>query len=635
MHPSSDKLELHSFDGFQVNRLAFTSALCRDKNLDGLIYFGVHTPSDIMLSNPLTSLVLVGQVCCLLIGGLYLRVWLKDRVRWDILFFSLTAFSLVGYANGEIQMMHAQSVDGFVRLLYWQHFFVWFSHVFFGLFVWFHFKAGNSWILWSGLGLRTVAFIISLLSQFSINFTEITGLKHIDFYGETLSIPVGTRNPLMVIAHAGTFLILIYCIITAVSHWRRGKRRDAAWFGGTVVIFVGGRFADVVLVMWGLVDFPLTSSPFFMGIVLSMAWELSSQAGRVQSLEKALVEKDVEAHKLLAELRVAEYAGHVGVWVREVATNRFMVSNEWREIFEYPGDEAITLEHVIERVHPDDLARLLDARPEIEDSTDAPDLVFRIVLPSGRERWVQSLRRVEKINGVASFVYGAIADITERRRAESAASDLGGLLIGAMETERARLARELHDDLSQRIALLSIKLHMLDTSTEAAIAEQVHSLSANIEEISNEVRRLSHQLHPSTLEQLGLESALRGFCRELNEAHKIKITLDCDSLPQTLSKNISLCMFRITQEALRNVVKHSGADAVTVTVRIKEDTLNLTVADDGEGFDPFANASRSSLGLISMNERVAALGGSLNIDSAVGKGTRIGASIDLSRVRRR
>jgi signal transduction histidine kinase len=132
------------------------------------------------------------------------------------------------------------------------------------------------------------------------------------------------------------------------------------------------------------------------------------------------------------------------------------------------------------------------------------------------------------------------------------------LLIGAMETERARLARELHDDLSQRIALLSIKLHMLDTSTEAAIAEQVHSLSANIEEISNEVRRLSHQLHPSTLEQLGLESALRGFCRELNEAHKIKITLDCDSLPQTLSKNISLCMFRITQEALRNVVKHSG-----------------------------------------------------------------------------
>ena len=584
-----------------------------------------------MFSNPLATLILVGQVSCLIIGALYLRVWLKDRSRRDILFFSISALSLVGYAACEIQMMHAQSVAGYVRALYIGHIFSWSSHVSFGLFVLFHFKSGNSWILWSGLGLRTAAFIITLFSEFTINFTEVTGLKSIEFYGETLSIPVGTRNPLMVIAHTGTFLILIYCIVTAVSVWRRGERRHAAWFGGSVVLFVGGRFADTMLVMWGFVDFPLTTSPFFMGIILSMAWDLSSQLGRVHALERALVEKGFEATRLLAALRVAEYAGNVGVWVRDVTTNRFWVSNEWREIFEYPGDQEITTEKVMERVHPDDRARLLDARPEAIDSTDPPDHVFRLILPSGRTRWVQSLRRVERIDGVAQFVYGAAADITERRHAEAAAHDVGGLLIGAMETERARLARELHDDLSQRIALLSVKLHMLDTSDEAVIAQQVGELSENIDEISNEVRRLSHQLHPAVLERLGLEAALRGFCRELNEMQSVQIVLECDLLPRTLSKDVSLCMFRLAQEALRNVVKHSGARYATVSVRIRENNLDLAVTDDGSGFDTTARPSTTSLGLISMNERVAALGGSFDIDSALGKGTRVGASIDLTR----
>ncbi len=233
-------------------------------------------------------------------------------------------------------------------------------------------------------------------------------------------------------------------------------------------------------------------------------------------------------------------------------------------------------------------------------------------------------------NITANFDAGAIEDTTERQRAETVARKLSGLLIRAMETERARLARELHDDLSQRLALLSIKLTLLDTSDPDAIAKQVQSLLENIDEISNEVRRLSHQLHPSTLENLGLETALRGFCREVNDTHTIQITLDCESLPRTLTPDVSLCIFRITQEAVRNAVKHSGADEVIVIVKIKESILNLTVADNGSGFDQNVSRPHASLGLISMNERLAAFGSSLNIDSAVGKGTKIGASIDLA-----
>ena len=580
-----------------------------------------------MRIDPLSSLILFGQFGCLLIGAIYLRLWWKDRTRPSALFLSLTAFSLIGYSTGEILMMHSMTVEQFVRTTYWNHVFAWTSHVCFALFVWFHFAAGRLWLMLTGVGLRTVAFVISLLSPYSINFIFVSDLKFIDFFGEMLAVPVATRNPLMAIGQVGTLAILLFCIDTAVGVWKRGERRHAVWFGGSVILFVGARLADTVLVMWGLIDFPLTTSPFFMGIIFSLAWELSSDVDRAHKLAAELDEKNAEAHKMLAALRVAKHAGNVGVWVREVATGKIWASMEWRDMFAFGETEEITSEKFLDKVHPEDRVDVLSSRIEKFDWTEVTDQVYRILLPDGDVRWMQSMRRVERIAGEVAFVYGATADITERRRAERAAGELGGLLIGAMETERARLGRELHDDLSQRIALLAIKLQMLDAVNPSDLTESIRELSENIDGISAEVHRISHQLHPATLEQLGLKVALRGFCRELAKTHELVVDLKCDELPKAIPPEVSLCAFRLTQEALRNVVKHSQIKSAVVEASVDRDVLTITVSDKGVGFDQTQMSSRSSLGLISMRERVASLGGSLRIDSKIGGGTTIEATI--------
>ena len=582
-----------------------------------------------MRIEPLSSLILIGQFGCLLIGAIYLRLWWKDRTRPSALFFSLTAFSLIGYSIGEITMMHSTTVEQFVRTIYWSHVFAFTSHVCFALFVWFHFSASRLWLMLIGVGLRTAAFVISLLSPYSINFTFVSDLKYINFFGEVLAVPVATRNPLMAIGQAGTLVILLFCIDTAVGIWKRGEHRHAIWFGGSVILFVGARLVDTVVVMWGLIDFPLTTSPFFMGIIFSLAWEVSSDASDARKLAGELEEKNVEAHNMLAALRLAKHAGNVGVWVREVATGKIWASMEWREMFAFGETDEITSEKFLERVHPEDRADVLNSRMENFDWTEVSDLVYRILLPDGKIRWLQSIRRVERISGEAAFVYGAIADITERREAEKAAGELGGLLIGAMETERARLGRELHDDLSQRIALLAINLQMLNATNPADLTERIRELSENIDGISHEVHRISHQLHPATLEQLGLEVALRGFCRELAKTHELVVDLKCDGLPKTLPEEVALCAFRLTQEALRNVIKHSQVKEAVVRVAMDGDVLTITVSDNGVGFDRNDISSRASLGLISMRERVASLGGSLKIDSKVGAGTTVEAKIRI------
>jgi signal transduction histidine kinase len=215
--------------------------------------------------------------------------------------------------------------------------------------------------------------------------------------------------------------------------------------------------------------------------------------------------------------------------------------------------------------------------------------------------------------------------------AEDAASRLGGLLIGAMEIERSRLARELHDDLSQQIALLSIKLQMLTKPGESDIGNRINELSEDLGGISNDIRRMSHSLHPAKLDQLGLVAAIRGFCREYTELHGIPVELRCGELPRDIPKDVSLCVYRLIQEALQNVAKHSSATSAEVEIRIRRNSIILKIADNGIGFDQSSSGNKESLGLVSMHERVATLNGQLKIRSHPGKGTHIRAEILLAK----
>ena len=215
-----------------------------------------------------------------------------------------------------------------------------------------------------------------------------------------------------------------------------------------------------------------------------------------------------------------------------------------------------------------------------------------------------------------------------RRHAEARALALSGQVIQATETERSRIARELHDDISQRLALLSIEIDQFSGTAKAkagGVTPDAKGFSAKTKAIADDIHQLAKELHPTTLKMLGLSSAVRAFCAELEARHEISIALHETVNLRDLPEMTAINLYRVVQEALQNVLKHSGAKEASVTFAREGDTMCVRVEDTGTGFDP--SHARHGIGLDGMRERLRLVGGTLKIDSKPGAGTRIEARI--------
>jgi signal transduction histidine kinase len=205
-------------------------------------------------------------------------------------------------------------------------------------------------------------------------------------------------------------------------------------------------------------------------------------------------------------------------------------------------------------------------------------------------------------------------------------------LIEVLEQERARIARELHDDIGQRVALLTIELELQQNSPDlpAAVRSRIGELRKQSFEIATDVQSLSHSLHSSKLEYLGLATAMQLFCKEFAELQSVEVDFKTHDLPSPLSYNISLCLFRVLQEALRNSVKHSGVRHFEVRLWATSDEIHLTVADSGVGFNVEAAKESRGLGLVSMEERLKLVDGTFSVESQLQRGTTIRARVPLN-----
>lgn len=229
------------------------------------------------------------------------------------------------------------------------------------------------------------------------------------------------------------------------------------------------------------------------------------------------------------------------------------------------------------------------------------------------------------------FVLASVLDLTARRAAEAdlrvsqqELKSLAGHLLQAQEQERRRVARELHDDLNQTVALLTVELDLLGQQPPAepgAVADRVRGIAARARELSTALHDLSHQLHPVKLEQLGLIAAVRGLCKELAQHHGLDVKFTHFGVPGAVPPPTALCLYRIVQEALRNVVRHARTGHAAVELSGSPAGLRLRVSDDGAGFDPAAD--RAGLGLVSMRERLHLVGGRLTLDTRPGGGARL------------
>jgi signal transduction histidine kinase len=229
----------------------------------------------------------------------------------------------------------------------------------------------------------------------------------------------------------------------------------------------------------------------------------------------------------------------------------------------------------------------------------------------------------------AGLITALLMQLGHRRRAEHESFALSWRLLTAHEDERRRLARELHDDVTQRLARLAVDAARIESTR--ALPRDGASLSVHGElvRLSEDVHALSYRLHPSILDDLGLAEALKAECEQATRHQPVRVDVEVSQIPEKLPHDVSLCLFRVAQEALRNVARHAKASVATVTLALEDDGLLLAVSDNGIGFDVEATRSHPSLGCASMSERVRLIGGRLGIKSEVGRGTTISAWVPL------
>jgi signal transduction histidine kinase len=260
------------------------------------------------------------------------------------------------------------------------------------------------------------------------------------------------------------------------------------------------------------------------------------------------------------------------------------------------------------------------------------DVFFAVLSISGlalgaviAERERAKSEREELIRGQAA------TEARLRQRAEETVSSLSRRLIHAQEQERARIARELHDDIGQRVALLAVGLAGLSHgTTDSAQQTETARLQQQLAEIGNDINVLSHTLHSSRLELLGIGSAMKGFCQEFASQAQVEVQFASRDVPGQLPAEVSLALYRVLQEALHNAAKHSGVRLFHAQLWTAEGAVHLSVSDAGAGFDLQAARTDRGLGLASMDERVRLVGGELSIDTQPGRGTRLHASVAYS-----
>ena len=288
-------------------------------------------------------------------------------------------------------------------------------------------------------------------------------------------------------------------------------------------------------------------------------------------------------------------------------------------------------------VHAEDLSGCLETYTRAFDRRDRFTMRYRLRRHDGEYRWVldTGVPRFDQHGSFDGYI-GSCIDVTSEKLAEEALATLGGRLMEAQEQERSRIARELHDDICQRLAVLAIEVQQLNGDSVADIQTRSEELFNRTADILNHVQALSHQLHCSKLEHLGIVAAMRGFCVEFAQQQpNANIDFTSSGVRTHLPRDVSLCLFRVLQEALRNAVKHSGVGHAEVQLHRTSTMVRLTITDRGRGFEPEVAVQGHGLGLISMRERVNLVKGTILVTSKPGWGTEISIRIPINASRDR
>ena len=325
-------------------------------------------------------------------------------------------------------------------------------------------------------------------------------------------------------------------------------------------------------------------------------------------------------------LSLAMEASTSVAWDFEVKSGQNVWFGDLQTFFGIPSDVyATTREEFFRYIHPDDRTKVSEAIADARQNQKLYAAEFRVVQPDGTVRWLAARGKFYYArNGNPERMLGVSLDITERKLAEEALSRMNRRVIEAEERERDRIARDLHENVGQRLALLAIAIEQLKNDFPHQAVELLDRMDAvwrKTLEILTDVKASAHELYSPRLEYLGIAAVMRTFCEEFGERKGVEIDFRSHDFPSLVLPDVSICLFRVLQEALHNGVMHSGVQKFSVQLWGESDEIHLKVSDSGVGFDLRAARRGRGLGLIRIEQRVKLVEGTFSIDSQPEKGT--------------
>jgi two-component system, LuxR family, sensor kinase FixL len=553
------------------------------------------------------------------LGMLYLLIWLRERRSWAYLCFFVLAAGVIGVAAGEFGAMYAKTPAEYGTAVRWGHFAYGFVAAGSLGFVHFYFGTGKGWLLGVALGLRLLAVVANFSTGLNLHISSIQSLRQVNFLGEQVSmLGTWTLNPWVRLGQIAALVQFVYVVDASLRLWRTGareSRRRALIVGGPLAFFILFSSAQAGLVAAGVLRMPIIVSFPFLAVLLAMGYELSRDALRAAQLGRELQESE-------ERMTLATEAANLGVWVRDLVRNKIWASNRWRALFAFSPTEQLDLERVLQRLHPDDRDLFRQAVAKATSEDDRYQAEFRVVLPDGRMRWINSRGRVEFDGGGRSVrVLGISADITVRKQAElDIAQQRNELAHLSRVTTVSELSGSLAHELNQPLGIIlsnaqaAQELLQQDPPMVAEVAEILTDIVAADRRASEIIQRLrallkrgEASLHPLPLNDL-IEEVLRLVRADLIGRGVFVVRNLAPDLPQVMGDQVQLqqlALNLILNAADAVSANASGDRRIHLTTTWHQRTVRVTVRDEGSGlpanveqlFQPFYTTKPHGLGM--------------------------------------
>jgi PAS domain S-box-containing protein len=552
---------------------------------------------------------------CLTLAGMNFLVWCQKRTAWGYLLFSLTAVAVAAFAGNEFWMMRAETPGQFGTALRWIHVPTWVIMLMLVGFVRLYLRAGRTWLAWTVCALRTFALLLNFLVGQNLNYREVTRLRPIPFFGETVSGAAGVPNPWMLVGQLSLVLFVVFLADAAITVWRRGDRRLAALIGGSIFLCILAGTVQAILVLWQVVHWPITTSLFFLAVVIAMGYELSRDVLRASQLATDLRESE-------ARMSMAAEAAGFGVWMWTIASNRVWGSEQWLRLFGFALGEAVTFEKLIQRIHPDDRERVASAvRHAVETGADYVS-EYRITLPDGTMRWIAVRGRMHPDpRGKPTRMLGASIDITHRKQAElELAQQRNELAHLSRVTTVSELSGSLAHELNQPLGIIlsnaqaAQELLLQDPPVVSEVSEILSDIVAADRRAAEVIQRLRALLKrgEASLQSLSLndllEEVLRLVRADLIGRGVIAVCDLASDLPPIIGDRVQLqqlALNLILNAADAMAANAPGRRRLYLTTVRHQHTVRASVRDEGAGlpadverlFQPFFTTKAQGLGM--------------------------------------